>query len=91
MALAIATLCFCPPEMWDPFTPTLRSNPLPVSPSSSSRIFSSPMMNDSALAFRAASVMSLSVTYSRLYLILSLKEPANRAGSWLTTPKLFLK
>lgn len=27
--LAIATLCFCPPEICDPLIPTLRSNPFP--------------------------------------------------------------
>jgi hypothetical protein len=29
MTLAIATLCFCPPEMCDPFTPTFLLNPCP--------------------------------------------------------------
>jgi len=27
IALAMATLCFCPPEIWDPFTPTFLSKP----------------------------------------------------------------
>ena len=41
MTLAMATLCFCPPEMWDPLTPTFFSKPVPSfflldSPSSSS-------------------------------------------------------
>lgn len=28
IALAMATLCFCPPDIWEPLIPTSLSNPL---------------------------------------------------------------
>lgn len=88
--LAMATRCFWPPEICDPLTPTFRSNPL--FSSSSYSIFSSlPKIKDKALDFDAAYLTSSSVAVSILYLILSLKEPSNRTGSWETTPKVLLK
>ena len=81
IALAIATLCFCPPEICDPLTPTFLSKPFPDSSSSSSRSFSSPKIKDIALAFLATYTISSSVAVYKLYLILSLNDPAKSVGS----------
>jgi len=53
IVLAIATLCFCPPEICDPLTPTFLSNPVPLLVSL--LVFSFPKIKVVALALLAAS------------------------------------
>lgn len=65
MALAMATLCFCPPEMCDPFTPTFRLKPV-YSPPISSIPFSFPVINDSAFDNRADYTTLSSLTFYKL-------------------------
>lgn len=71
IALAMATLCFCPPEIWPPFTPTPLLNPYP-SPVS---------MKEIALALVAAILMSSMVASALLYFMFSEKDVLNKAGS----------
>jgi hypothetical protein len=72
----MATLCFCPPEICEPFTPTFFSNPdYPVESdsgyylpfySASETSFSSPSIKDKAFACLAAFIISSSETLSML-------------------------
>jgi hypothetical protein len=85
MALAMATLCFCPPEIWDPLIPTFLSKPCPgistlvlLSVLISS---SSPSMKANALAYAETILISSSVASYLLYLMFSLKVPLKSTGS----------
>ena len=62
IALAIATLCFWPPDIWLPFTPTPRLNPY---------VLSADSIKDKAFALVAATLISSIVASALLYLIFS--------------------
>ena len=72
----MATLCFCPPESWDPRSPTSLSKPLLLL-----------SMKANASDCLAAFSMSSGLV-SELYSIFSAKVPLKRLGSWLTGMKL---
>ncbi len=76
IALAIATLCFCPPESCTPRSPTVVLNPS-----------GSAVMNLWAFATLLAASISVSGTTSSLpYEMFSLMVVLKSIGSWLTNP-----
>ena len=64
IALAIAILCFCPPDNW-----------IPRSPTSVFSLSGNLTINSHAFAFFAASMISSSVAFSFPYTIFSFIEP----------------
>uniref|UniRef100_A0A0E0G315 Uncharacterized protein n=1 Tax=Oryza nivara TaxID=4536 RepID=A0A0E0G315_ORYNI len=78
IALAIAILCFCPPDIWTPRSPTcLATCSVP---------HSSWEMKLWALAALAAATTSSAGASSFPNRMFSLMLVANSAGSWLTSP-----
>mmetsp|Transcript_26552 Transcript_26552/g.26213 ORF Transcript_26552/g.26213 Transcript_26552/m.26213 type:complete len:106 (+) Transcript_26552:377-694(+) len=78
-ALAMATLCFCPPDSKDPLTPTSVSN-----------LFSKSSIKAASASLAAFSISS-SVASILPILIFSLIDVLNKIGSWLTKPINSLK
>jgi len=82
-ALAIAILCFYPPEIWLPFGPTFLSKPLPSFDLSFLSFVSNSFysMKLSELAFLAASFTSSKEAPELLYLMFSKMVPLKSVGS----------
>mmetsp|Transcript_40919 Transcript_40919/g.47053 ORF Transcript_40919/g.47053 Transcript_40919/m.47053 type:complete len:105 (+) Transcript_40919:299-613(+) len=72
IALAIATLCFCPPDNFSPRGPTILLNPSPDSSFS---------MNFNAFACSAAFLISSNEIFGAPYRMLSSIEQLKRTGS----------
>lgn len=98
---AIATLCFCPPEMCEPFTPTFLLNPLFYRICCSYFLITLALLicSFSTIASSIFSIYGLKlesfaawtiyswVAFYLLYLMLFSIVSLNSTGSWLTTPK----
>uniref|UniRef100_A0A0E0G344 Uncharacterized protein n=1 Tax=Oryza nivara TaxID=4536 RepID=A0A0E0G344_ORYNI len=88
IALAIAILCFCPPDIWTPRSPTccLLERNYAEAAARKAAPQGSWEMKLCALAALAAATTSSAVASSFPNRMFSLMLVANSAGSWLTSP-----